>query len=374
MQPTRRRIEPGIYERLDAAGERKGLEIAYKDAEGKTRRRAVAGMSLAAARDELAKARTRRTRREAEPLDPRATFGRIAEEFERLHVAGMRRNSQQAHRSALRRLRAEFGGVRLTAIDRAALRKFVAAERAEGLKANTIVGHLSTLRSIFSFARDDLGLAVAMPPLKPSERPQPADDAREHRILTDDELARLLAACSPRTRLYFQALAETGARASEVLGLTRRRLSRDTITIAEQAARGGGLAPLKTRQSHRTIEITRSLAAELALQGEAPFGHLTHRGIERAWSAAVKQADLGDPRPVVHDMRHSHVSGLIAAGWDLAEVAGRIGDSMQTTLRVYSHEFDASRRAERRRASLEARYGKAAEPVAEAHADVVPIR
>jgi hypothetical protein len=47
---------------------------------------------------------------------------------------------------------------------------------------------------------------------------------------------------------------------------------------------------------------------------------------------------------VIHDLRHTHVSGLIADGWDVAEIAARIGDSIETTLRVYSHAFDARRR------------------------------
>jgi hypothetical protein len=47
-----------------------------------------------------------------------------------------------------------------------------------------------------------------------------------------------------------------------VLGLTSRRIGRDEITFYEQLARSGKLAPLKTRQSRRTVEITRSLAAD----------------------------------------------------------------------------------------------------------------
>ncbi|MGI8429317.1 MAG: hypothetical protein ACR2OB_08440 [Solirubrobacteraceae bacterium] len=106
-----------------------------------------------------------------------------------------------------------------------------------------------------------------MPRLKPFERPQPVEDQREHRVPSDAELARVLAACAAHARLYFRTLAETGARASEVLGLTDRRIGADEILFAEQLARSGELAPLKTRQSRRTIEVTRSLTAELRLAG-----------------------------------------------------------------------------------------------------------
>ena len=84
---------------------------------------------------------------------------------------------------------------------------------------------------------------------------------------------------------------------------------------------------------------------------------LHHDDVDYAWGRALKAAGLADPQPVIHDLRHTHVSGLIADGWDPVEIAARIGDTLETTLRVYSHEFDARRRGEEARAALEARYG-----------------
>jgi len=52
---------------------------------------------------------------------------------------------------------------------------------------------------------------------------------------------------------------------------------------------------------------------------------------------------------------------LIAAGWDVVEIASRVGDRIETVLNTYSHEFDAKRRSAERRASLEERYGMATE-------------
>jgi integrase len=357
-QPTRRRLEPGIYERVDTAGERLGLEIAYKDAAGKVRRRTVHG-GIQDARDQLAKARTRRVGRETEPSDPRVTFDTVCDAFEAAHVAGLRPNSRAVYRSGLRRLRARFRARRLSSISRVDLRALVAAERAEGLKANTITSHLAVLSAVFAFARDDLDMPVAMPRLKASERPR-RDDARERRVLADDELTRVLAAAGERERLYFRALAETGARMGEVLGITRRRVdvAAATLAFAEQFDRYGDLAPLKTSTSRRAIEITRSLAAELALAGgtDRVFAHLTHASVDKAWRRALKRAKIADPQPTIHDLRHTHVSGLIADGWDPVEIAARIGDTLQTTLAVYSHEFDVRRRGDQRRKALEARY------------------
>lgn len=362
MSPTRRRLEPGIFERVDADGNRLGLEIAYRDTDQRVRRRAVPGRAAAtrdAARDLLARARVDRADHRPQPRDPRVTFDAVADAFEDEYLPALREQSQIAHRSGLKRLRAALGRQRINKITKADIRRLIADERAEGLKANTTRAHLSTLRKVYNYANEELGVAVVMPRLKPSERPDPTDDAREKRILTDDELAKVLAACDERTRLYFRTLAETGARASEILGLTAPRVGAGTLAIAKQLDhRGDALVPLKTKQSRRTIEVTRGLTAQLQLAAGADrvFGHLLYGAVHGAWEAALERAKIADPQPVIHDLRHTHVSGLIADGWDPVEVSARIGDTLRTTLEVYAHEFDASRRAERRRAELEARY------------------
>jgi integrase len=265
--------------------------------------------------------RTRRVERQVEPSDPRQTFGTVADQFERAHVAALRPNSRQAYGSALARLRDAFGDRRMTSIGKLDVRAFVASETAEGLKPNTITTHLKALSAVFTFARDDLGIPVTAPKLKPSERPR-AHGGREQRVLTDDELATVLAACPEHARLYFRTVVETGARTSEVLGLTTGQIGDDVIALAGD----GTLAPHKTRQSRRTIEVTRGLAAELKLAA-APsgrvFDHLSLRRVDRAWAQALERAGLADPQPRLHDLRHSHVSSLIADGWDVVETGHR---------------------------------------------------
>lgn len=355
--PTRRRVEPGIFERINTEGARLGLEIYYKDADGKPRRRSVEG-DIRAARDELALARGRRVRREIEPANPRMTLNSVIERFDAAHV-GARANTRGAYRSAFARIKPALGFKRITAITRADVRGFVGGEVDEGLKANTVLGHYSALRKLYSFAREDLEIPVTFPRLKASELPDPADDEREHRVLSDDELSGVLDACGDRSRLYFRTLSETGCRASEALGLTPTRIGEGTIAFAVQLARDGSLRPLKTRQSKRTIEITRGLGAELRLGGdrELVFPRLSHREIGRQWAAALKGAGLEDPQPVIHDLRHTHASRLIAAGWDPVEIAKRLGDRVETVLRVYAHEWDVRRRSAERRAALEGLYG-----------------
>jgi integrase len=355
-QPIRRPVEPGIKERINAAGERLGYEISFKDANGKSKRQTVAG-GLQEARDALANARTRRVKQEREPDDPRMSFNAVVDEFERVHVPGLRKTTRDTYAAGLRRLRAEFGSKRITSITKTDLRVYINSEVAEGLKSSTVGSHLANLNLVYAFARDDLGIPVTMPKLKRSELPD-GEDAREHRILTDAEVARVLDALPPHRRLYFRFLAETGCRRSEGLGLTARRINGTQVTISEQLSRVGAvLVPLKTSTSKRTIEISRSLAAALLLSGgtERVFEHLNRSSTDRAWREAV--AGLDDPKPVIHDLRHTHVSRLIGENWNPQDVAGRIGDTLQTTLSVYAHEFDTQRSSERRQARIEALYG-----------------
>jgi len=62
----------------------------------------------------------------------------------------------------------------------------------------------------------------------------------------------------------------------------------------------------------------------------------------------------------LHDLRHSHVSGLIADGWDIVRIANRIGDTIATVQATYAHLMDEARFADLERAALTARYDRMA--------------
>ena len=114
---------------------------------------------------------------------------------------------------------------------------------------------------------------------------------------------------------------------------------------------------MKTRRSRRQIAITSDLAAalrEYRVASVASGDHdlvfhrqdgrpYSHGAADRALQTAVRNAKL-DPAPSWHDLRHTHVSRLLAAGRDPVSVAARIGDSVQTLLSTYAHEFDTARR------------------------------
>lgn len=354
-QPIRRRLEPGIFERVDAAGGRLGLEIYFKDAAGKPRRRAVDG-DIHAARDALAEARTRRVKRESEPADVRTTVAAVIGSYRKTVLPTLRPKSRVVYSSALDRAGKQFGKRRISSIELTDVRQWVANMADDELKANTIHKYYAVLRAVFTFAHRDLKIPVTFPALDAKELPDPEDDQREHRILTDDELKAILAELDIAAARYFRLLAETGLRASEGLAVAPETIRGTTLNVRRQRGGGDKLVPLKSRQSKRDIEITRGLAAEVKLANGFP--HETYRTMLRAWTAAVDQSGIERPHPVIHDLRHTHCSRLIRAGWDPVEIARRLGDRVETILRVYAGEFDAKRRSVERQAALEQMYGE----------------
>lgn len=378
----RERIESGIYRRPDG-----NLEIGFRDAEGRQRWRKVDG-GLKAARAQLATEHASRARGERIAADPRLKFTDAAQAWWDTRVVKLRPGTQNAYGAGLAHLRKpqHFGRMRLVDVTPTDVARYVTAQQAAGLKGWTIKGHLTVLSSVFTYAARHLGFAGTNPVslLDRVERPS-SDDEKEKRILTAEELARLLDAIDEPYRLLFAFAAETGARLSEALGVAwdDLDLEAETVTFTYQLDRKRKRQPLKTKRSRRCIEITPQLAARLrehklasaySQPHQLVFTSLTGTGLDqrnvggRVLARAVKTAGLeevtGDqgevlvPAPTFHALRHTHASALIAQGWDVQEVSSRLGHSSVTiTLQEYAHEFDAVRRSTERRGRLEALYG-----------------
>jgi len=277
----------------------------------------------------------------------------------------------------------------------------VAAQQRAGYKGWTIKGHLTTLSGIFKYAGRHLGFTGTNPVslLDKIERPS-LEDERPKRTLSADELRRLIAAVDGPYRLIFELTAETGARLGEALGLVWGNLDLEaqTVTFTHQLGKRGERVPLKTKRSRRCVEITPTLVAKLragkvaaSASGDHDYVFVTragtphdHRNIGgRVLARAVKHAGLEaverdglivEPAPTFHNLRHSHGSALIAAGWDIEEVSARLGHAnVATTMRAYVHEAEAAQRSDDRRNRLAALYDSGDAPTAGVVASL-PVR
>ena len=271
----------------------------------------------------------------------------------------------------------------------------------------TIAGIIGAARQVFRYAQQRLSWAGSSPTslLGAGERPKTSATSRR-RIYRGDELPQTLAAAGEPFRTLFAVAAVTGARLSELLGLTWEDVGLDDLDEAEirfeaQADRKGLRQPLKTQESRRTVEIPPQLAAmllrhKLASGAAAPAAAvfatrsgrpLGQRNVMRALRQAQERATDHTGRPTFpqlhvvdeagcrvkppagsvpsfHGFRHSAASEAIAAGDSAEEVSWQLGHkSSLVTRAVYVQEIRTAERTARRRARMAARYGSALEAV-----------
>jgi integrase len=206
----RERVERGIYRRADGR-----LEIGFRDSTGRQRWQAVDG-GILAARKQLTAAKGQRDR--GVTADTRLTFSAAADAWLAARVARLRPATQATYKAHLTHLRARWGKARLSAITPAAIAMYVAELDAQGAAGWTQRGRLTVLSAVFTYAGRHLGHTGVNPVslLDRVERPD-VDDEREHRIVTAEEVAAIVAA-GRRHRLLLATAAQTGARKGEVLG------------------------------------------------------------------------------------------------------------------------------------------------------------
>ena len=223
-----------------------------------------------------------------------------------------------------------------------------------------------------------------------SERPKPMQSKRR-RIFEGAELEQTIAAASEPYRTLFTVAALTGARVSELLGLTWTDvriadLDDAEIEFAWQVDRRGIRQPTKTDGSARTVPIPRELGVTLARHRLASRfvrpndyvfstrtgGPLQQRNVSRALRHAQQRAvdaqgnptfpilrdvdEYGHPvlvphgaLPSMHSFRHTVASRALLAGESIDEVAFFLGHrDANVTRAVYVRELaDARRRTMR---------------------------
>jgi integrase len=257
---------------------------------------------------------------------------------------------------------------------------------------------LKTAGYVFRYAADRLGWHGVSPTtkLRKGEGARLSATAKR-RIYRDDELAQTLAAAQEPYRTLFTLAAITGARLSELLGLTWDDVDLDNVKdaevrIYEQVDRDGQRKRLKTEESRREVPLdealarvmvahklrsrdTRSTAFVFATRTGRPLGQ---RNVLRALRLAQTRAvdDKGRPTfPILHELdaagepvpvprgavpnfhgfRHTAASLAIAGGDSAEEVSWQLGHKNSVVTRaVYTQEIKTAERKARRRAKMAA--------------------
>lgn len=197
--------------------------------------------------------------------------------------------------------------------------------------------------------------------IKPGRRTD--HEAGEHRYLDAAELRQVIDQTHERYRPLVWMLAGTGMRWGEATALTVGDVDLTARTVRvvkawKRAADGSYyVGPTKTRRSRRTIALPNEVVEAVTplatgrkdrlLFTTPDGGRVTNSGFTRHHWRARKRRDgtevgctagLADPRPRIHDLRHSHVALLIAGGVSLPVIQARLGhEKITTTIDTYGH-------------------------------------
>ena len=391
-EARRVRVERNIYRRPTGV-----LEVGFKDASGIQRWRTVDGGIMAARklRDDLL---ARRGRGETVPPDSRLRFGEAADLWLAGPVLDLRETTQAGYRSAVEQhLLGRVGNRRLDSITADDLAALVRGMRQQGKSEATIAAALGAVGRIYKFAARRLGFTGTSPVtlMLSSERPK-VSQATRWPVFTPEQIEQTLAAATEPYRTLFTVAALTGARVSELCGLTWANVRLDDlddaeITFAWQVDRKGHRRPTKTDGSARTVPIPRELALvlvrhKLASRDASPEAFvfatcsgraLSQRNVARALRKAQQRAtdEHGQPTfpvlhggaevpagavPSMHSFRHTVASRALLAGESVDEVAFLLGHRDATVTRVvYIHEIADARRRDMRRSRMTAEYAGA---------------
>jgi integrase len=289
----------------------------------------------------------------------RKTFADLADLFERTYctepvyrdgrkVSGMRSRADALSRLAV--LRAHFSRRRVRDITHADIVAFKAKrlatptrfERARSVA--TVNRDLAILRRVLNVAVGERWIATN-PFAGSTPLISAADERKRERVLSLDEEARLLAACTGK-RAHLRPLIivalDTGCRRGELL-----RLTWEDVDLLSEPARLRVLAENSKTQRERSVPLTQRAAAALAALQARPattpearcFGVTSSP--KTAWRGACRAAGLVDLR--FHDLRTTCGTRLSGAGVPIAEVARMLGHSdTKTTFRFYIGEAEGS--------------------------------
>jgi integrase len=395
--PRRLRVERNIYRRDNGV-----YEVGFRDGTGKQRWRKVEGGITAAraVRDELL---ARRGRGERVEPKTRLRLADAATAWLDGPVRDLRPRTDESYRNAVNtHLLPRFGDRRLDAITPDDLAALVRDMRAKGLSESTIAIAIGVTNRIYRYATRRLEWSGTNPVsvMLTSERPKPSQSKRR-RIFEGAELEQTIAAAHDPWRTLFTLAALTGARVSELLGLTWANVQLDDrddaeIEFAWQVDRRGERGPTKTDGSARTVPIPCELAAvlgqhKLASSFKQPTdfvfttrtgGPLRQRNVGRALRMAQRNAvnDDGDPTfpilhrrdqygepvpvahgelPSMHSFRHTVASRALLAGESVDEIAFLLGHrDANVTRAVYVRELADARRRSMRRSRMIAEFGE----------------
>jgi site-specific recombinase XerD len=294
-----------------------------------------------------------------------------AEEFFREFIGsypdavGLKRTTRKGYRTIVERHLIPAFQCDLHEIDVAAVEKYVAKKRRDGLSGGSINRHLNLLHNILANAKTKKRITTN--PVPDVTRPKEA--RRRWRILTPQEIGKTDAAFRElaaktddevervwieQARVVFVTVIDTGMRRGELKGLRWRRVMLadpdGAVARVEETWVADAEDTPKSETSERDIALGQRVAAELfdhrartAFAGDddrvfchpLTGGPLDHKRYAVTLRAALKRAGVdGYVRPF-HDGRHTSITNGAKAGVNPVALMKRAGHSDFKTTQRY---------------------------------------
>lgn len=357
---------PGIYQR----GSR--FVATWRDADGQLRKASAAtvneAVALKVAGEKQARAGVEHVG--AKPITLRDYALGTAERapwIERYHPrGGLRDHVRRDHQRILEQhiLPAFPARLKLAALTTARVQTLIGKLMEKGLSDKSIRNYVGVLSAMLDWARR-IDKLITTNPCADAELPDrdEIEEVSEHEdgdeddagVLTEKQIVDFLENVHPKHRALFETLAETAIRVSEAVGLEWRHVQLDRaeprILIRQACVKGGKPTPPKSKHSKRDIYITDELAAILrAHKAASPRTGPKHPvfpnevgkrpNIENIRNRHLRpvMAEIGCKWAGYHTFRHSRLSTLLRAGYNIKQVQLRAGHhSAAFTLSKYIH-------------------------------------
>ena len=274
------------------------------------------------------------------------------EAFLALLAARRAPSTVEAYRRDLTQLATRLGSAVATA-EAAALERWVAEQRAEGVAASTVARRVAAVRGFYRHqllvgARSDNPAAALELPRRVRKLPRTLSAAEAERLV---EAAAGATPRAMRDRALVELMYGSGLRVSEALGLRRSavdleaRLVRALGKGAKERIVPLGRAAVDALRRYIAMgrpHLDRRNRPELFLNARG--GPLTRAGAFLILRRLAERAGLEPERVHPHLLRHSFATHLLEGGADLRSVQEMLGHADLSTTELYTHVSDRRRR------------------------------
>jgi integrase/recombinase XerD len=272
-----------------------------------------------------------------------------------LEMMAAERGAARHTLDAYRRDLADFAGflarrgAALPGADGDAIRAYLGALAADGLRPATAARRLAAIRQYFRF----LFVEGRRPDDPSAQIDRPRQGRRLPKLLEVAEIEALIAAARAKEGpegLRLTALLElfyaTGLRVSELAGLPLSALAPDRTVLTvrgkgdkERMVPIGGAAreALAAWLTVRPFAVPDPTRARWLFPSRARSGHLSRQRVAQLLKALAPEAGLDAARISPHVLRHAFASHLVANGADLRAVQAMLGHADIATTQIYTH-------------------------------------